>query len=77
MITDLCILRPDPRTRELKVASMHPGVERETIAANTGWQIQFAEDCAADEPPTADELAALRDLKARTAAAHGVQGEAA
>lgn len=77
VITDLCILRPDPATRELKVASMHPDVSRETIAAKTGWQIQFEADCTETEPPTADELRALRDLKARTAVAHGIQGEAA
>ena len=43
VITDLCILRPDAATRELKVASIHPGVDRGTISANTSWQIQFAE----------------------------------
>src|SRR5208282_601403 len=44
VITDLCILRPDAATRELKVASIHPGVDRDTILANTSWQIQFAQD---------------------------------
>ena len=77
VITDLCILRPDPISRELKVASIHPGVDRETIIANTAWQIQFNPDCGDTQPPTANELDVLRDLKARTAAAHGVQGEAA
>ena len=77
VITDLCILRPDPASRELKVSSMHPGVDRKTIAANTGWTIQFADECGETPAPTAVELAALRDLKARTAAAHGVQGDAA
>ena len=33
VITDLCILRPHPQSRELEVASMHPGVDRATIAA--------------------------------------------
>ena len=77
VITDLCILRPDPDTRELKVASIHPGIDHETIIANTGWQIQFEPACSETQPPTAPELDVLRDLKARTAAAHGVQGEAA
>ncbi len=77
VITDLCILRPDAATRELKVASIHPGVDRETIAANTGWKIQFEERCSETERPRAEELQVLRDLKARTAAAHGVQGEVA
>ncbi len=75
VISDLCILRPDAATRELKVASIHPGVDRNTISANTSWQIQFAEDCGQTPAPTAQELKTLRDLKARTAAAHGIQGE--
>lgn len=77
VITDLCILRPDPTTRELNVSSIHPGVDRETIAANCGWSIQFDSSCGETESPTADELRVLRDLKARTAAAHGFEGEAA
>jgi glutaconate CoA-transferase, subunit B len=77
VITDLCILRPDPLTRELQVASVHPGVSREVIVDSTGWNIQFAESCFETETPTEHELQVLRDLKARTAAAHGEQGEAA
>ena len=76
VITDLCILRPNQVTRELMVTSIHPGVTQETISANTGWKIQFAESCDETGPPSAEELRVLRDLKARTAAAHGVQGEA-
>ena len=75
VITDLCVLRPDAMSRELKVASIHPGVDRETITANTGWRIQFEEKCAETEKPRTEELAMLRDLKTRTAAAHGIQGE--
>lgn len=77
VITDLCILRPDPDSRELMVSSLHPGVDRETILANTGWPLRFDQDCGVTSVPTRQELEALRDLKARTAAAHGGQGEAA
>lgn len=77
VITDLCILRPHPETRELEVSTMHPGVDRGMIAGSTGWKIRFATECGETEPPTAHELQVLRDLKARTAAAHGVQGDAA
>jgi glutaconate CoA-transferase, subunit B len=72
VITDLCILRPNPGSRELEVASIHPGVERATIAANTGWEMRFGEDCGETEAPRSTELDTLRELKARTAAAHGV-----
>ncbi|HET7102920.1 MAG TPA: CoA-transferase subunit beta [Terracidiphilus sp.] len=77
VITDLCILRPDAVTRELKVTEIHPGVDRDAIKAASGWQIQFAGDCGQTPAPNPQELTTLRDLKARTAAAHGVQGDAA
>lgn len=77
VITDLCILCPHPVTRELQVASIHPGVSRESISSSTGWNVQFAKDCGETKPPSGAEIEVLRDLKARTAAAHGVQGEAA
>jgi glutaconate CoA-transferase subunit B len=77
VITDLCILRPDPVSRELEVASIHPGVDRKKVVESTGWQIRFAEGCASTEVPETTALEVLRDLKARTAAAHGVQGDEA
>jgi len=76
VITDLCIMRPDPATRELTVTSIHRGVTREKIVASTGWHVYFAERCEETPGPTLAELAALRDLKARTAAVHGTQGDA-
>lgn len=71
VVTDLCLLRPDPETKELVVASIHEGVARATIAERTGWPVRFADDLARTPPPAAAELAALRDLHARTARAHG------
>jgi glutaconate CoA-transferase subunit B len=70
VVTDLCVMRPDPKTRELTVTSIHPGVTREQIQENTGWAIRFAADVAETSPPTAAELTVLRDLQARTARAH-------
>jgi glutaconate CoA-transferase subunit B len=77
VITDLCILRPNPKSRELEVASVHPGVDRKTIAESTGWEIHFSEGCEETEAPRKIELEVLRDLKARTSAAHGTQGDEA
>lgn len=77
VITDLCILRPDSTTRELTVSSIHPGVSREAIRANTGWELKFASECSDTEPPGEREITVLRELKAKTAAAHGAEGEAA
>lgn len=70
IVTDLCMMRPDPVTKELTVFSMHPGVTRERIIENTGWQVRFEDEVAETPTPTERELAVLRDLKDRTARAH-------
>jgi glutaconate CoA-transferase, subunit B len=70
-VTDLCLMRPDPATRELVVTSLHDGVTREQVAENTGWAVRFADDLARTPPPTSRELDVLHDLRARTARAHG------
>jgi glutaconate CoA-transferase subunit B len=62
VITDLCILEPHPVSRELTVTSIHPGVDAETIRANTGWPLAFAEDVGTTAAPSAKELAVLRAL---------------
>ena len=66
VVTDLCIMRPDPQSRELTVTSMHPGVTREQIADNTGWDVRFADALKTTHAPTDEELTTLRDLQART-----------
>jgi glutaconate CoA-transferase subunit B len=73
VVTDLCLMRPDPLTKELTVVSMHPAVTREQVVEATGWPIRFAADVAITSPPTDIELATLRDLELRTKAAHGEQ----
>ena len=71
VITDLCILTPDPVTRELTLTALHPGVTVEQARANTGWDLKVAESLGSTQAPTAKELEVLRDLQARTAKAHG------
>ncbi|WP_295516598.1 CoA-transferase subunit beta [uncultured Pseudomonas sp.] len=73
IITDLCIMEPEAGTHEFVVTALHPGVTREQVVAATGWAIRFADQVATTAAPTATELEALRDLQARTAAAHGGQ----
>jgi glutaconate CoA-transferase subunit B len=75
VITDLCVLEPDPATRELTVASIHPGVERAAIEAATGWPIRYFSRVRTTDPPSAGELSTLRELLRRTAAAHGIGAE--
>ena len=71
LVTDLCVLAPDPVTREMTVTSVHPGVTRAGIDRNTGWPVRYAAEVAETPAPTARELDVLRELNARTARAHG------
>jgi glutaconate CoA-transferase subunit B len=70
VITDLCMLEPDPVTRELTVTSLHPGVTREHVTSQCGWPLRFAESLVTTDPPTQRELSLLRDLQHRTKLAH-------
>jgi len=71
VITDLGILASDPETREIVLTALHPGVRLEQVREATGWSLKVASTVETTPPPTPGELAALRDLHARTAAAHG------
>ena len=71
VVTDLCLFRPDPVTRELTVVAMHPGVTQDQVRAATGWPVRFAATVATIKAPTENELAVLRDLQERTLRAHG------
>lgn len=77
LITDLAIWKPDPVTNEFTVGSLHPGVTREMVQESCGWKVRYADDLGETPVPTALELSTLRDLQARTAAAHaGVKEKA-
>src|SRR3989442_799233 len=62
VVTDLGVLEPDPETSELLQTSLHPGVTVEHARAATGWELRVAADLASGQPPTEEELTALRAL---------------
>jgi glutaconate CoA-transferase subunit B len=70
-ISDLGVLNSDPATKELVLTAVHPGGCAEQARNATGWKLRVAANLEITLKPTAKELGALRDLHARTAAAHG------
>jgi glutaconate CoA-transferase subunit B len=70
LITDLAIWEPDPVTKEFTVVSIHPGATRDMVQDTCGWTVRFSEMLTETPPPTELELTTLRDLQARTKAAH-------
>jgi len=76
LITDLAIWKPDPVTKEFTVVSLHPGVSRQQVQETCGWIVKFAETLDETPAPSELELKTLRDLQARTKAAHEGTGKA-
>ncbi len=71
VVTDLCLMEPDPRSKELTVTQLHPGITKDQVAKATGWEIRVAPEFRETPPPTTRELEALRELERRTKLAHG------
>lgn len=71
VITDLGVMSSDPATNELVLTALHPGVTAQQVKDATDWDLKVAHDLQTTAVPTPGELLALRDLHARTAAAHG------
>lgn len=62
VITDLGILEPDPLTKELVLTHIHPNVEVDKVIESTGWKLRVATDLRVTEPPSQNELEAIRSL---------------
>jgi glutaconate CoA-transferase, subunit B len=67
VVTDLGIL--EPRDGELTLVATHPGVAADDVVATTGWELRVAEDVDETQPPTDEELAALRALETKGSSA--------
>ena len=66
VVTDLGVL--EPRDGELELTQLHPGVDRDEARGATGWDLRIARDIRETDPPTDDELRALRALRTKGAA---------
>jgi glutaconate CoA-transferase subunit B len=62
VITELAVFGFDDQTRRMKVLALNPGVTRENVQDNTGFDLTFDERVAVTEPPTVQELETLRLL---------------
>jgi glutaconate CoA-transferase, subunit B len=60
VITTMGILRFDPATREMVLASTHPGITADSVLANTGWSLQVADKLTQTPEPAGEELAMLQ-----------------
>ncbi len=70
LITDMCVMEPDPVSKEMTVVTIHAGVTREALQAATGWPLKYAAHVGETPVPTTLELDVMRDIQARTKKAH-------
>jgi glutaconate CoA-transferase subunit B len=59
VITTLGVLRFDPQTKEMVLASIHPGVSLEEVQANTGWPLRVSPALSRTPAPSSEELAMI------------------
>lgn len=61
VITDYCIFRFHPETKEMVLDSVHPGVTVDQVRAQVGWELTVAPDLQTTEPPSEEELRLIRE----------------
>jgi glutaconate CoA-transferase subunit B len=62
VITELAVFSFDDKSRQMKVLALNPGVTREQVQDNTGFDLIFDDQIDVTAPPTAHELETLRVL---------------
>jgi len=62
VITDKAILEADPRSGELVLAAVYPGVRAEEVRAGVGWPLVVRATLLEVAPPSARDLQVLREV---------------
>jgi glutaconate CoA-transferase subunit B len=62
VITELAVFSFDDISREMKVMALNPGVTKENLQDNTGFDLLFDANVSVTEPPSNQELNTLRVL---------------
>ena len=65
IITDKCVFRFHPESKEMMLASLHPGVTVEDVRREIPWQLQIAPELTQTQPPSAEEVRIIRMLDAQ------------
>jgi len=61
VITNLAYLEFDDDTKRMKLGSIHPDVDLETLKESTGFDLIIPKDLKITEPPTVSEILLLRE----------------
>lgn len=64
IITDKCIFRFHPETKEIMLESVHPNVTAEDVQKEISWELKLADNVTTTTPPTVEEVAMIKRLDA-------------
>jgi glutaconate CoA-transferase subunit B len=62
VVTNLCQMDFDPKTKRVRLATIHPGVSLQQVLENTGFDLIIPESVPTTELPTYEELSILRAI---------------
>ncbi|MFX1340777.1 MAG: CoA-transferase subunit beta [Promethearchaeota archaeon] len=61
VITNLAYLTFDDKSKRMKIDTIHPGIEIETVKNSTGFELIIPDDLKETKPPSKKELKLLRE----------------
>ncbi len=61
VITNLAVFDFDPQSKQMRLASVHPGVTVDEVRQHTGFDLIIPDNVPKTEPPTAEEVALIRN----------------
>ena len=62
VITDLCLMDFEPKTKLMRLIATHPGITIEDVIKATGFELVIADNVRTTTPPTAEELRILHEV---------------
>ena len=60
VLTPLCVMDFDDESKQMRLKSLHPGVDAATVRDNTGFELVIPSQVPTTPAPTAAELSLLR-----------------
>lgn len=62
VVTNLCQMDFDPKTKRIRLATVHPGVSVQQVVDNSGFDLIIPQNVPTTELPTCEELELLRAI---------------
>ena len=62
IITDLCVLDFNGPNKQMRLASVHPGISAEQVQENTSFELAMPDTLPTTPAPTAEQLAMISEL---------------